>query len=125
MTEQQLKQELHDTYMKYYVEGFRTNNVGLIDQMVQYPLAYLKEGKMTLCKHYPIDPQKLKEEKAWDHSSDWQFEIKGINDTEAHAVAFAVRRRADGSKIESVHGFYAFTRTAAGWKMYALADITF
>ncbi|WP_281557524.1 hypothetical protein [Thalassomonas sp. RHCl1] len=125
MTESQLKQELLETYMQYYVEGFKTNNVALIDRMVKYPLTYLKDGKMTLCEQYPIDPQKLKQEKAWDHSTDWQFEIQGINNKEAHAVALAVRRRADGSKIESVHGFYAFNRTSEGWKMYALADITF
>ncbi|WDE01676.1 hypothetical protein [Thalassomonas actiniarum] len=125
MTESQLKEELLETYMQYYVEGFKTNNVALIDHMVKYPLTYLKDGKMILCEQYPIDPQKLKAEKAWDHSTDWQFEIQGINDKEAHAVAFAVRRRADGSKIESVHGFYAFSRTSEGWKMYALADITF
>lgn len=42
-----------------------------------------------------------------------------------HAVASAVRCRKDGSKIESVHGFFAFNKTADGWKMYAVADTTF
>lgn len=78
-----------------------------------------------MCDSYPIDPKSLKEEKGWDHSIDWRFEVTAANNLEAHAVASAVRCRADGSKIESVHGFYAFKKTDDGWKMYAVADATF
>jgi hypothetical protein len=35
----------------------------------------------------------------------------------------AERVRADGSLIETVAAFYAFTRTAGGWKLFALSDI--
>jgi len=69
--------------------------------------------------------KKLKKEKQWDHSTEWKFEIVAVTETDAHAVASAVRCRSDGSKIESVHGFYAFTKTDDGWKMYAVAEVEF
>ena len=125
MTFEELKEELLETYMKYYVEGFKANDIGLIDQIVQYPIAYIKDGSVKMCEEYPIDPIKLKKEKEWDHSTDWKFDIPAINESCAHAVASATRRRKDGSQIENVHGFYAFTRTEEGWKMYAIADVTF
>lgn len=125
MTFETLRSEVHDTYMKYYVAGFKANDVSLIDTMVKYPIAYIHNGSVTMCESYPIDPKRLKEEKGWDHSIDWKFEVTAVNDREAHAVASAVRCKKDGSRIESVHGFYAFTKTSDGWKMYAIADTTF
>ena len=125
MTREELHKDLHETYMKYYVEGFKTDSVELIDKMVKYPIAYINAGSVEMCSEYPIDPSALKKEKQWDHSTDWKFEIAALNEHSAHAVASAVRCRKDGSKIESVHGFYAFTMTAEGWKMFAVADVTF
>ena len=122
---EQLKQEVIDTYMKYYVEGFKNNDIEQIDKIVQYPIAYIQSGRVQMCDDYPIDPRQLKLEKQWDHSIEWKFEVTAVNENEAHAVASAVRCKEDGSKIESVHGFYAFTNTLEGWKMYAVADITF
>ncbi len=56
---------------------------------------------------------------------DLKDEVTGVNSKEAHAVASVRRCRKDGSKIESVHGFYAFTHTPGGWKIFAVADIAF
>lgn len=120
-----LKAEVTDIYMKYYVEGFKGNDLSLIDEIVQYPLAYIKDGTVKLCDSYPINPKDLKLEKQWDHSVDWNFEVTAINSLEAHAVASAIRCRKDGTKIEHVHGFYAFTKKSGEWKMYAVADTTF
>ncbi len=125
MKKEELKKELLSAYMNYYVEGFKNDDLSLIDRIVQYPIAYIKEGKIEMFSSYPIDPQKLKAEKGWDHSTDWKFEIPAINDTSAHAVASATRCRGDGSVIEYVHGFYAFTRIDGKWKMYAIADTTY
>ena len=125
MTREELHKDLHETYMKYYVEGFKQDNVGLIDKIVKYPIAYINAGSVEMCSVYPIDPSELKKEKQWDHSTDWNFKITALNEHSAHAVASAVRRRKDGTKIENVHGFYAFTMTKQGWKMYAVADVTF
>lgn len=125
MSIDQYKEEVTRTYMKYYVEGFKSNDISLIDEMVQYPIAYIKDGKVEVCDTYPIDPKILKREKGWDHSINWKFDVTAANENEAHAVSSAVRCREDGSKIESVHGFYAFTKTKSGWNMFAVADIAF
>jgi len=125
MTEEQLKEELLNTYTKYYMEGFKTNDVALIDKIVQYPITYIKEGVVKKMDHYPIDPAMLKAEKEWDHSIDWKFDIPAINQTSAHVVASATRCRADGSVIEHVHGFYAFSKVDENWKMYVIADTTY
>jgi len=124
MTDQRaLKDELRATY-RNYIEGFKTNNVKLIDKIVRYPITYLKDGVVEMVDHYPVDPAKLKADKGWDHSTDWHFDIPAINEHHAHAVASAVRRRADGSSIEHVHGFYAFTKLDGTWKMYAFSEVT-
>ncbi len=120
-----MREELIKIYQDYYVEGFRTNDVSLIDKIVRYPIAYIKSGRVEMRDSYPVDPAKLKEELGWDHSIDWSYEVSGINETTAHMVASATRCRKDGSVIEHVHGFYAFTKTDVGWKMYAMADIAF
>ena len=121
----ELKAEVTDAYMKYYVEGYKSNDLLLIDKIVQYPLAYIKGGAVKMCDSYPINPKELKFEKQWDHSIDWCFEVTAVNEGEAHAVASAIRCRKDGTKIEHVHGFYAFTKKSGKWKMYAVADTTF
>lgn len=114
-----------DLYMKYYVSGFRDNDVEQINKIVQYPIAYITSGTVEMCESYPIDPRQLKEQKQWDHSIEWKFEVTAVNNLEAHAVASAIRCQKDGSQIESVHGFYAFTKKSGVWKMYAVADIAF
>lgn len=90
MTFAELKQEVLDTYMNYFVEGFKLNNISLIDKMVKYPIAYINDVSVTMCDTYPINPQTLKEEKQWDHSINWKFEVAAVNEKDAHAVASAV-----------------------------------
>jgi hypothetical protein len=120
-----MREELIKTYQDYYVEGFRTNDVSLIDKIVRYPIASIKDGKVEMLDSYPVDPAQLKAELEWDHSIDWSYEVSAVNETTAHMAASATRCRKDGSVIEHVHAFYAFTKTDDGWKMYAMADIIF
>ena len=119
------KKEVHDVYMNVYAPGFSNSDIEAIDQTVKYPIAYLRNGTVSMHDSYPIDPQKLRTAKGWDHTSDWDFEVTAANDQEAHAVASSIRRRKDGSIIEHVQAFYAFTKTDQGWKMYAVSDVTF
>jgi len=125
MKTEDMKQELIDTYQNFYVEGFKTNNVSLIDQIVVYPIAYIKQGSVAMLDHFPVNPVKLKAEIEWDHSKDWNFDIPAITKDHAHVVASATRCRKDGSVIERVHGFYAFKKINGIWKIYALADQVF
>lgn len=121
----EVRDELLESYEKYYVEGFRTNDVSLIDEIVRYPIAYIRDGQVEMRDTYPIDPARLKAELGWDHSKNWTYEINGISETNAHMTASATRCRKDGSVIENVHGLYSFCRVGGAWKMYAIAEITF
>jgi len=125
MTEDELKAELRATYQRYYVEGFKRNDVSLIDRMVRYPIASINGGTVVMMDRYPVDPAALKAERGWDHSIDWSFEIPAITEHHAHAITSATRCRADGTVIERVHAFYAFTRIDGEWKMYAIGDLTY
>lgn len=116
------RQNLIDAYEAFYVTGFRSNNVTLIDQIVQYPLTYIKDGKTRVVGCFPIDPARLKSDLGWDHSKDWSFEALAIGKEQAHVTAKATRCRADGSVIERVHGIYIFAKVAGAWKMSMLAD---
>ncbi len=125
MNTEKYREEVHDTYMNYYVPGFSNNDMATIDKIVKYPIAYIHNGAVSMHDRYPIDPQQLKIEKGWDHTSDWKFEVTAANEKEAHAVASSIRRKEDGSIIEHVDAFYAFTKTNEGWKMFAVSDVTF
>ena len=124
MTLEILKEELRKAYQDYYVVGFSNNDLTLIDQVVQYPVAYISNGQVKLYDQYPVDPARLKAEKGWDHSRDWSFDVVAISETEGRIEASATRCRADGSVIEHVHAYYAFTRVDGRWKMYALSGVT-
>lgn len=119
----ELKQEVIDTYNQYYIEGFKQDDISIIDQIVEYPLTYIKDGKVTTLDKYPVNPAELKRELQWDHSKDWKFEVAGINETSANVFASATRCRKDGSVIEYVRAFYGFKKVDGQWKMHVLADI--
>lgn len=125
MNTDKYRKEVHDVYMNYYVPGFSNNDMATIDKVVNYPIVHIQNGTVSMHDTYPIDPQQLKIEKDWDHTSDWKFEVTAANEKQAHAVASSIRRKADGSIIEYVDAFYAFTKTSDGWKMFAVSDVTF
>ena len=125
MDTEKYKKEVHDTYMNYYVPGFSNNDIAMIDKIVKYPIAHVQNGAVSMHDKYPINPQQLKLDKDWDHTTDWKFEVTAANEKQAHAVASCIRRKADGSMIEHVDAFYAFTRADDGWKMFAVSDVTF
>jgi len=124
MNTEKYKKQVYDTYMNYYAPGFSNNDMAMINQVIKYPIAYLRNGAVSMHDRYPIDPKQLKLDKGWDHSSDWEFEVTAANEKEAHAIASSIRRKKDNSIIEHVHAFYAFTNTEDGWKMYAVSDVT-
>lgn len=125
MNTEKYRMEVYEIYMNYYVPGFSNNDMTMIDKVVKYPIVHIQNGTISMHETYPIDPQQLMIEKNWDHTSDWKFEVTAANEKQAHAVASSIRRRADGSIIEYVDAFYAFTNTTDGWKMFAVSDVTF
>ena len=120
----QLRTEVIQAYERY-LQAFLSDDLAAIDALVQYPLAYIGDGKVTMLDEYPIKPSALMAAKAWHTSIDMAYEVIGISETKAHVVLKrGTRVRRDGSPIEDVVAFYAWTKTEGGWKMFALSDIT-
>lgn len=108
-----------------YLTAFRANDVRAIDRLVQYPLAYIGDGKTTLVDSFPVLPAELKAAKQWHDTKDFSYEVVCASPTKAHVILRqATRVRADSSTIETVSAFYALTRTPGGWKFFAVSDIT-
>jgi hypothetical protein len=109
-----------------YLEAFSESDVEAIDTYIHYPLAYIGADAVTLLDKFPINPAELKELKGWDGSEALEIDVVAAGESKAHLILRNARRlRADGSLIEEATGFYAYTRTSAGWKMFAISDIVF
>jgi hypothetical protein len=118
------KSEVIQAYERY-LEAFLGDDVAAIDALVQYPLAYIGDGKVSMLDQWPFQPSALRAAKGWHTSVDMAYEVVGISETKAHVVLKRCTRvRRDGSPIENVFVFYAWTRTESGWKMFALSDVT-
>jgi len=108
-----------------YVRAFLDNDIKAIDALVAYPVAYVGAGKTVLLDSFPVKPADLMAQKQWHSTTDTDFEVVGVSADKAHVILpHATRLRADGSPIETVSAFYAFTKTYSGWKIFALSDIT-
>jgi len=124
MSQQADKEEVSATYQAY-VRAFLADNMDAINDLVLYPLAYIGAGKTVLLDSFPVKPADLMASKQWHTTTDTEFEVVGVSPNKGHVIIPQAKRlRADGSLIEIVSAFYAFTKTDSGWKMFALSDIT-
>ncbi len=124
MNRVELINEVSATY-EAYTRAFLANDIEAIHELVKYPIAYIRDDNVVLMDSYPIKPADLIAQKQWHTSTDTEIEIVGISETKAHVVLPNVKRwRKDGSLIETASVFYAFTKTAAGWKMFAISGIS-
>jgi hypothetical protein len=101
------KVEVVQAYERY-LEAFLADDLAAIDALVQYPLAYIGDGKVSMLDEYPIKPSALLAAKDWHTSVGMEFEVIGISETKAHLVLKrGTRVRRDGSPIEDIWAFYA------------------
>ena len=113
------------TAYQAYVRAFLDNDIEAIDAVVAYPVAYVGAGTTVMLDSFPVKPADLMAQKQWHATTDTDFEVVGVAADKAHVILPQARRlRADGSLIETVSAFYAFTRPDGGWKIFALSDIT-
>jgi hypothetical protein len=118
-----LTSEVVDAYQRY-LEAFISDDMEAINALVSYPLAYIGEGKVTMFNEFPIRPSALREKTGWSDTRDVQYKVVGISETKAHLILESgTRVRLDGSPIEHIHAFYAWNKTADGWKMFAVSDV--
>jgi hypothetical protein len=118
------KAEVTKAYERY-LQAFLADDIETINALVQYPLAYIGDGKVSMLDEFPIKPSALMAAKGWHTSIDMAYEVIGVSETKAHLVLRrGTRVRRDGSPIEEVFAFYAWTKTDEGWKMFAVSDVT-
>jgi hypothetical protein len=116
--------EVIEAYQRY-LRAFLADDVAAIDALVQYPLAYIVDGRVSMLDAYPIRPSALMAAKGWHTSVDMDYDVVGVSETKAHLILRRCTRvRGDGSPIEEVCAFYAWPRTTEGWKMFAVSDVT-
>ena len=122
--DQELKEQVLATYTAC-VDAFRANDVSALDKLIQYSFAFIASGRVALVESFPIKPADLMAAKQWHDTKDIDPEVVFLSAEKAHVIVrHATRVRVDGSPIEVVSAFYALTRTPAGWKFFALSDIT-
>jgi hypothetical protein len=122
--DENLKAEVLATYAAY-LEAFLAKDLQTLNSMMQFPLAYIGNGKSRMFDTFPFDPAELMAAKQMHTTIDANYEVVFATDKKAHLILHsATRVKKDGTPIETVSGFYALTRTDAGWKFFALSDIT-
>ena len=122
--DQEMKVQVIATYQAY-IDAFLANDVKALDKLIQYPFAHIGNGRVTSVKTYPVQLADLMAAKQWHDTKDIDPEVVFLSAEKAHVIVrHATRVRVDGSPIEVVSAFYALTRTPAGWKFFALSDIT-
>ena len=124
MNDSRLKQEVMAAY-EAYLAAFRAADVDKINALVRYPIAFIDDGVVRLVNAFPIDPAELIAKKEWHSTIDAEYDVVGVSPTKAHVVLnHAKRLRKDGSMIETISAFYAFTNTPTGWRLFAISGIT-
>jgi hypothetical protein len=124
MDREKIAQEVSATY-EADTRAFLANDMEAINSLVKYPIGFIRDDDVIVTDSFPIKPADLMREKQWHTSSDTDIEIVGISETKAHVLLPRVRRlRKDGKLIETASVFYAFTRTSAGWKIFAISSIS-
>jgi len=125
MTDQlnSLTSEVIEAYQRY-LNAFMADDMDTINALVSYPLAYIGDGVVTMFNEFPIHPSTLREQTGWSDTRDMHYTVVGVSETKAHLILDSgTRVRQDGSPIEDIYAFYAWTKTTGGWKMFAVSDV--
>jgi hypothetical protein len=124
VNEERLRQEVKEAY-EAYLAAFRASDLDKIDSLVKYPFAFIDDGTVRLVDEFPINPAELITKKEWHSTVNADYEVVGVSQNKAHVVLRSAQRlRRDGSPIEKISAFYAYTNTTDGWKLFAISDIT-
>jgi hypothetical protein len=109
-----------------YLDAFLASDELAIRDCLQWPCTFLLNGHTEIHDQFPYSPTELKQQKAWATSVGLEVDVVAVSDDKAHLLLRNCERlRPDGTLIEQVSAFYAFTKTAAGWKIFAMSSIEF
>jgi len=115
--------EITEAY-RQYLRAFMSDDIDTINSLVSYPLAYIGDGMVSMYETYPVQPSELRKRTGWCDTVNVRYKVVGISETKAHLILESgTRVQKDGSPIEDIYAFYAWTKTREGWKMYAVSDV--
>lgn len=107
-----------------YDRAFLASDMDALHHCLLWPCAFLLDGRVQLFDQFPIRPSDLMQRKGWVSTAGAEIDVIAVSADKAHvALRNVLRLRADGSVIERVSAFYAFTRTPEGWKIFAISGI--
>ena len=109
----------YEEYLAYFLD----NDMDGVNSLVKFPITYIADGESKLLDAFPVTPKEMMENKQWDTTIDTETYVHGVNSKKAHVISSGTRIRKDKSVIEKYTAFYAFTKTDAGWKMYAISSV--
>ena len=93
--DEHLKGQVLATYSAY-VEAFRANDVAALDELIQYPLAYIGNGRTKLLDAFPIQPAELMATKQWHDTQNLDPEVMFTSADKAHVIVRRATRVPSG-----------------------------
>ena len=107
-----------------YEAAFNANDIAALNACLVSPFTFIGDGNAQSMNGFPFNPKEFKASKGWVSNEGTVIDLVAVGETKAHLVMRNTRRLlADGSLVEEASAFYAYTRTADGWKMFALSGI--
>jgi hypothetical protein len=109
-----------------YLDAFMASDEQAIRECVQWPCTFLGADRAESIDEFPYSPTDLKRQKDWATSVGLEIDVVAVSDVKAQVLLrHGERVRPDGTLIEEVSAFYALTKTANGWKIFAMSSIEF
>ena len=102
-----LRAEVIAAYNKY-LKAFIGNDIDGINASVQFPVAYIGDGKVSMLDEFPVKPGELKAAKGWVTTDSFEMDVVAVGKNKAHLLMRNCRRlREDGSLIEEASALNA------------------
>jgi hypothetical protein len=109
-----------------YLDAFMAGDEQALRDCLQWPCTFLLDSRVETRDALAYNPAELKRKKNWATSTGFEIDVAAVSDSKAHVLLRNCERlRPDGALIERVSAFYAFTKTAGGWKIFAMSGMEF
>jgi hypothetical protein len=83
--QQQAKEEVLAAYAAY-LAAFQADDLAALNALIQFPFAYIGQGRTELLDTFPIQPAALKAAKQWHSTKDYSHEVVFASADKAHLI---------------------------------------
>ncbi len=107
-----------------YLDAFMAGDDDALRDCLMWPCTVLSDCGSIQVDTFPYNPATLRAQKGWAFSKGLEIDVVAVSDNKAHVLLRHCQRlRLDGSLIEDISAFYAFTKTVEGWKIFAISGL--